>query len=40
VTTWDEDKIELEVNIKVSGSNEGWVNQRINEIDIINALNT
>jgi hypothetical protein len=26
-------------NIKVSGSNEGWVNQRINEIDIdINAL--
>tara|TARA_R110002126_G_scaffold83661_16_gene203988 strand:- start:267 stop:1328 length:1062 start_codon:yes stop_codon:yes gene_type:complete len=39
VTTWDEDKIELEVNIKVSGSNEGWVNQRINEIDIdINAL--
>lgn len=39
VTTWDEDKIELEINIKVSGSNESWVNQRINEIDVdINAL--
>lgn len=39
VTTWDEDKIELEINIKVSGSNENWVNQRINEIDIdINPL--
>ena len=39
VTTWDEDKIELDINIKVSGSNEVWVNQRINEIDVdINAL--
>jgi hypothetical protein len=39
VTTWDEDKIELDITIKVSGNNEGWVNQRINEIDIdINAL--
>jgi hypothetical protein len=39
VTTWDEDKIDLDITIKVSGSNEGWVNQRLNEIDIdINAL--
>lgn len=39
VTTWDEDKIELDITIKVSGSNETWVNQRINEIDVdINAL--
>ena len=39
VMTWDEDKIELDINIKVSGSNETWVNQRINEIDIdINPL--
>lgn len=39
VTTWDEDKIELDITIKVSGSNETWVNQRINEIDVdIDAL--
>ena len=39
VTTWDEDKIELDITIKVSGNNEGWVNQRINDIKIdINAL--
>lgn len=39
LTTWDEDKIELDINIKVSGTNEAWVNQRINEIDVdINAL--
>jgi hypothetical protein len=31
--TWDEDKIELDINIKVSGSNETWVNCT-NEIDI------
>ena len=34
VTTWDEDKIELDISIKVSGDNENWVNQRINDIDI------
>lgn len=39
VTTWNEDKIELDISIKVSGDNENWVNQRINDIDIeINAL--
>lgn len=39
VTTWNEDKIELDITIKVSGDNEKWVNQRINDIDIdINAL--
>ena len=39
VTTWDEDKIELDITIKVSGGNENWVNQRINDIDVdINAL--
>ena len=34
VTTWNENKIELDINIKVSGDNENWVNQRINDIDI------
>jgi hypothetical protein len=34
VTTWDEDKIEIDVLIKVSGNNEKWVNSRINDIDI------
>lgn len=34
VTTWNEDKIELDISIKVSGDNENWVNQRINDIDI------
>lgn len=34
VTTWDEDKIELDVLIKVSGDNENWVNQKINDITI------
>jgi hypothetical protein len=34
VTTWDEDKIELDVVIKVSGDNENWVNQRLNDITI------
>ena len=39
VTTWNEDKIELNINIKVSGNNEKWVNQRINDIDVdIDAL--
>lgn len=34
VTTWDEDKTELDIVIKVSGDNENWVNQRINDIDV------
>ncbi len=34
VTTWDEDKTELDIVIKVSGDNENWVNQRLNDIDI------
>jgi hypothetical protein len=39
VTTWDEDKIEFDISIKVSGDNEKWVNQKTNDIDVnINAL--
>lgn len=39
VTTWDEDKIELDIVIKVSGNNEDWVDRRLNSIDVdINAL--
>ncbi|TDE49884.1 hypothetical protein [Flavobacterium sp. GT3P67] len=34
VTTWDEDKTELDIVIKVSGDNENWVNQRIDDIDV------
>lgn len=34
VTTWNEDKIEIEVLIKVSGDSEKWVNQKLNAIDV------
>ncbi|MBP1224630.1 hypothetical protein [Flavobacterium sp. 1355] len=34
VSTWDEDKIDLDITIKVTGGNENWVNERINSIDI------
>lgn len=34
VSTWNEDKIELDIIIKVSGDNENWVNQRIESISI------
>ena len=34
VTTWDEDKIEIDVLIKVSGKSENWVNKRIDDIDV------
>jgi hypothetical protein len=34
VTTWDEDKIELDILIKVSGNSEKWVNNRIDDIDV------
>jgi len=41
VTTWDEDKIELDIVIKVSGNNEAWVDKRLSSIDVeINALTT
>ena len=39
VSIWNEDKIELDILIKVSGDNEEWVMERLNKIDVdINAL--
>ncbi|MFH6996292.1 hypothetical protein ACHRVZ_00075 [Flavobacterium sp. FlaQc-57] len=34
VSTWDEDKIDLDIIIKVSGGNENWVNEKLNSIDV------
>lgn len=34
VTTWDEDKTDIEVLIKISGDSEELVNKRINSIDV------
>ena len=34
VSTWDEDKIDIDISIKVTGPNENWVNQRLNSIDV------
>src|SRR6478735_5950093 len=34
VTTWNEDKIEIDVIIKVSGNDEKWVNQKLEGIDV------
>jgi hypothetical protein len=34
VTTWNEDKIEIDISIKVSGDNKNWVNQRIETIAV------
>jgi hypothetical protein len=34
VTTWNEDKIEIEVLIKVSGDSEKWVNEKLAGIDV------
>jgi hypothetical protein len=34
VTTWNEDKIEIEVIIKVSGNSEKWVLQKLDAIDV------
>jgi hypothetical protein len=34
VSTWDKDKIEIDVLIKVSGDNEKWVNQKLAGIDV------
>lgn len=34
VSTWDEDKIDLDITIKVNGPNENWVNEKLNNIDV------
>lgn len=34
VTTWDDDKIDIDITIKVNGPNENWVNERLNSIDV------
>lgn len=34
VSTWDEDKIDLDITIKVNGANENWVNEKLNSIDV------
>jgi hypothetical protein len=34
VSTWDEDKIDIDITIKVSGNNENWVTQRLEDINV------
>lgn len=34
VSTWNEDKIDLDITIKVNGPNENWVNERLNSINV------
>lgn len=34
VLTWDEDKIDLDITIKVTGGNENWVNEKLNSINV------
>lgn len=34
ISTWNEDKIDLDITIKVSGGNENWVNEKLNSIDV------
>lgn len=34
VVTWSENKVDIDVMIKVSGDNEKWVNSRIDDIDV------
>lgn len=34
VSTWDEDKIDIDITIKVNGPNENWVNEKLNSIDV------
>ncbi len=34
VSTWDEDKIDIDITIKVTGGNENWVNEKLNSIDV------
>ena len=30
ISTWDEDKIDIDITIKVNGPNENWVNEKQN----------
>jgi hypothetical protein len=34
ILAWDEDKINLDITIKVTGGNENWVNEKLNSIDV------
>jgi hypothetical protein len=34
VSTWDEDKIDIDITIKVSGNSENWVTQRLEDINV------
>lgn len=34
VSTWDEDKIDLDITIKVTGNNENWINEKLNTINV------
>ncbi|WP_026110195.1 hypothetical protein [Flavobacterium sp. WG21] len=34
VSTWNEDKIDIDITIKVTSKNESWANQRLNSIDV------
>ncbi|MDQ6472988.1 hypothetical protein RB619_20300 [Flavobacterium sp. LHD-80] len=34
ISTWDEDKIDVDITIKVTGGNENWVNEKLNTIDV------
>jgi hypothetical protein len=34
VSTWDENKIDVDISIKVSGGNENWVNEKLSSIDV------
>ncbi|KAF2337262.1 hypothetical protein [Flavobacterium daemonense] len=34
ISTWDEDKVDLDITIKVTGNNENWVNEKLNTIDV------
>ncbi|CAA9200357.1 hypothetical protein ACHRVW_12565 [Flavobacterium collinsii] len=34
VSTWNEDKIDIDITIKVTSNNEDWVNAKLNSIDV------
>lgn len=34
VSTWNEDKIDIDITIKVTSGNESWVNEKLNSIDV------
>lgn len=34
VSTWDEDKIDIDITIKVTGNHENWVNEKLNTINV------